>query len=328
MIININKHFIYLAIVLVIFIGRTNIVYKYYEDKVLQHHPLRMYQAFPPPPSIQYKSSHSPSKTNWRKLNKLERKEFDNFNYNKCVTEKIPKVTGQLETAQYLRYTNSSLVRFGDGEMRLIMGKDIHNKEKPNRELSRRLLEIFKDYDERIAVGIPNVFTFYPYYRKRSYHSWYIRFDYIIEWMLKNVNYSRQYFDNYITSPYITTQKTSCELVDKVYENLRAIWENKDIVWLRGNNGEVYEYDVFDNVKSKTVHYGLANYSWSKYSEYKELLFKEDPNKLFIITLGHLSRLLAYDLAKAGRRALDLGHLPKDYNVYRKGISDPNFYFV
>ena len=27
----------------------------------------------------------------------------------------------------------------------------------------------------------------------------------------------------------------------------------------------------------------------------------------------------AYDLAKEGRRALDLGHLAKDYDLYKKG---------
>lgn len=61
----------------------------------------------------------------YEKENHNKEKGKDDEFYNKCTYTKIPKVSGQLETAQYLRYTNSSLIRFGDGEILLIFKKDI-----------------------------------------------------------------------------------------------------------------------------------------------------------------------------------------------------------
>lgn len=327
-----KRSIVLIIILLFVYIYKSNIIYKYYEKKVLENLNLEQNYTYLSSSYLQNSNSFFKKSKKEKKI-KIDRNhpweiEIENYSFNKCLYEKIPKVSGQLETAQYLRYTNTSLVRFGDGEIKLILGRENYGKEKPNKELSKRLTEVFKDDDERIAIGLPNIFTFYPYYKKRSYHSWYIKFVDLVEWMKKNVNYKKQYFDAYITSPYITTYMTSCELVDRVYDNLRAIWEDKDIIWLRGNNGEEYKYDVFDNVRSKKIYYGLANYSWPKYGEYKELLLNEDPDKLYILTLGHLSKLLVQDLTKKGRRALDLGHLPKDYDYYKRKLKPYNFYII
>lgn len=55
---------------------------------------------------------------------------------------------------------------------------------------------------------------------------------------------------------------------------------------------------------------------------------KEDPNNLYILSVGHLSKILVYDLVKEGRRALDMGHLAKDYDCYRKNVYISGFYVV
>lgn len=250
--------------------------------------------------------------------------ECTNRHFNKCVYDEIPLVSTQLETAQYLRYTNSSLIRFGDSEINLILGLEV-DKQKPYSELSRRMNESFHCTNDNIALAIPNAFCNYPYYDEATTKFWRQQYE-IREWILKNYNHSRQYLDAHITAVYIITSTTHCVNIEKFYENMREIWRDKDIVIMRGNNGEEYEYDVYDTAKSQTVYYGLARNSWSKYKEYKNLLMKEDPNKLFIISLGHLSKILVYDLAMKGRRALDLGHLAKDYDYYMKKL-DPTYEF-
>lgn len=269
----------------------------------------------PPPP---------PAEVNETKKEKL--KEKDEF-YNRCTYTKIPKVSGQLETAQYLRYHNVSLIRFGDSELQLILEEDIP-KEKANPELAKRLLECFNCDDKRIALALPNVFTDCLYYSKGVYNKWREVFYYLIDWMLKNVNYKRQYLDTFITSPFTTTYNTSCEIVELVYENMREIWKGKDVVILRGNNGEIYDYDVYDTAKSQKVLYAPPNNSWVKYNEIKNALMKEDPKSLYIISVGHISKLLVYDLVKENRRALDLGHLAKDYNCFKKNDFIQYFYAI
>lgn len=320
-----SNYYIISLSLLIIYLFKCNFLYSYYQKQFIYNLALQNKTIIN---SNNQQNSSSPSTEINNNTNKNGEKKEYVYNYNNCTISRIPKVSGLLETAQYLRYTNSSLVRFGDGEFHLITGRGIFNKEKPNAELGRRLYEIFKDRDESVAVGLPNIFSYYPFYKKSTYYVWYERNKKYTDWMKENIDYNRQYFDAYITSPYVVTYGTSCELVDKVYENLRAIWEDKDIIWLRGDNGEEYENDVFDNARSKKIHYGLANYSWPKYGDYKELLLKEDSEKLYVLTLGHLSKLLVQDLTKKGRRALDLGHLPKDYEFFKKGIAPYKFYTI
>lgn len=241
-----------------------------------------------------------------------------NRHYNKCLKQEIPLVSTQLETAQYLYFTNSSLIRFGDSEITLIWGIDV-KKQKANKELSKRMNESFHCTNDNVALAIPNAFSYYPYYDRATTRFW-RKYTNVTDWIKNNYNHSRQYFDAHISAVYETTSVTHCVNIDKFYETMRNIWRDKDIVILRGNNGEVYEYDVYDSARSQTVYYGLANNSWSNYLEYKNLLMNEDPNKLFIISLGHLSKILVYDLAMEGRRALDLGHLAKDYEYYMRKL--------
>lgn len=113
------------------------------------------------------------------------------------------------------------------------------------------MYECFITKDKNIALGLPNVFSDCPFYTKGEYEVWRRGFPDIVEWMLKNVDYKRQYFDTFITSPFTTIHNTSCEIVDLVYENLREIWKNKDIVILRGDIGEVYDHDVYDTARSQ-----------------------------------------------------------------------------
>ena len=104
------------------------------------------------------------------------------------------------------------------------------------------------------------------------------------------------------------------------------MWRDKDIVILRGNNTQVYDYDIYDTARSQKVIWAPRFQAWDAYEELKEKLMNEDPNKLFILTAGPVAKVLVHDLFKAGRRALDLGHLAKDYDVYYSGKSIKNFF--
>lgn len=248
----------------------------------------------------------------------------NNYISNQCVKNKIPKITGLLETAQYLKYTNNSLVRFGDGEISLMERKGTFFQ-RADKALSIRLREVFKSNEPSLCIAVLNIvndcyglseeqYRYYKYYKTFK------------EWILKNANYSKQYFDAHISSPFIVTNNTSCELVDLVYKELRDIWRDKNIVILRGDNGEHYSWDVFDTAKSQKVYFADSKEAWIHYEKYKNILMNEDKDKLFILSIGPTSKVLAYDLVKEGRRVLDTGHLAKDYNCFINGTYDNTFY--
>ena len=136
----------------------------------------------------------------------------------------------------------------------------------------------------------------------------------------------KQYLCAEISSVYTQTRGSQCQILPLLFETFRKIWEGKDIILLRGDNGQIYEYDIFDTAKSVKIILAPRYQAWDKYEELKQDLLSQDINALYILCAGPVSKVLAYDLTLTGRRALDLGHLAKDYNAFRTNSSDPSFF--
>ena len=246
--------------------------------------------------------------------------------HHRCNFEIIPYVVTELASAELLFYTNYSLVRFGDLDMDLMRGISWPNQN-ASVELSRALLEV-------IDNPLPNLhFGTYDPFSSQSrapfhHHNFLLDNDQYRLFLLKHLKSDTEYLSTLITSPYILNANSSCMLVSKIYKTLRKIWKDKDVIILRGANGQVYKYDVYDTAKSQKVFYAPRYQAWSAYSKLKETLMNEDPNSLYILSAGPVAKVLTYDLVRAGRRALDLGHLAKDYNMFKQNETVKGSFFV
>lgn len=253
-------------------------------------------------------------------INKERSKLISSINYNKCVNNYIPKVSGMLETAEYLWLTNKSIIRYDDDDILYIINNNIR-RDNEERGTVKRLKEILNNSYENIIIAIPNIFTSKLYQVKDNYDYWNKHF-YMKDWILDNYKKNNQYFDSHISSPYIFTYNTSCELVPLLYENLRRIWMNRDIVIVIDEDKEkefnTYKFNIFDNVKSQKIILAPSSNSWREYEELTELLMEEDFNKFFIFNTRTISKISAYDIAMSGRRSLDLGDIAKDYNTFMR----------
>lgn len=265
----------------------------------------------------------------WKILNNSCTKNCEEINSvylcEKCVKNTIPRVSRVLESVQYLLWTNKSLARFGDGEVSLILGRR-QFFQRANSKLSAKLLKVLKSNSPKLLIGIPDIFTGKMPLNKDNYNFWQKNYN-LVEWFINNTNKNKQYLAGHMSSPYVSTLTAHCELLDKVYETYRKIWDDKDIVFVRANHSQKYTYDIFDNARSVKTIYVPPRQTWYYYNDIKNEVFEEDKDKLYILSIGPVSDILAYDLVRDGRRALDLGHLPKDYDAYKKNIYDPRFYF-
>ena len=70
---------------------------------------------------------------------------------------------------------------------------------------------------------------------------------------------------------------------------------------------------MFDGAKSIQRIICPSRDAFSKYEEIKNACLGHSKRKLFILALGPTATVLAYDLAKEGYRALDVGHLDIEY---------------
>ena len=63
--------------------------------------------------------------------------------------------------------------------------------------------------------------------------------------------------------------------------------------------------------------------AWDKYEDIlSTVLEKADRKALICISLGPCATILAYDLAKAGYQALDIGQIDNEYDWYVRGVKE------
>lgn len=245
----------------------------------------------------------------------------------KMIEEKIiemtnvncfPVIKNVEETIQVIN-EGASLCRFGDGEITLIKGIDIPFQV-ASKELTDRLTEVLSSNYKNICIAIPK-FIFSP---KNGLDEWTCNFwkdngksfrDVVLKYIsLSNIYYSAE----------VTVASAAYENFDKekYFKSFRNIWQDKDVTIITGSTVfDKIEYNIFDNAKSVDYVFAPSVNAFESYSEILEKAKLIDKNRIIISILGPTAKIITYDLAKLGYRALDLGHIAKFYDWYKKNKS-------
>lgn len=100
-------------------------------------------------------------------------------------------------------YSKKSLARFGDSEIRLMLGVDPKDYQQPSPELSKRLKEVIKCNSDNILIGINGTFKGYstePYVARRYWAS-FIRI--YLDSFYRELNSNVTYVDSSFTRLYV-----------------------------------------------------------------------------------------------------------------------------
>lgn len=231
----------------------------------------------------------------------------------------IPSVKTSRVTLDELINTNKSIVRYGDGEFNLIFGEDLPFQSY-SKELALRIKEILVSNDENIMVSIPNMFESLDCYNDTERFFWR---KYVV--LHRNKLYdvldmNKVYFDTEVTRPYMGVKDKS--ICPEFFEDFKKVWKDKDIVIVEGAGSRLgVGNDLFDAAKSIQRILCPSRDAFDKYEEILDACKTQPKNKMFILALGPTATVLAYDLAKIGYRALDIGHLDIEYEwMLRKAM--------
>ncbi|MDR2426235.1 MAG: GT-D fold domain-containing protein [Endomicrobium sp.] len=241
---------------------------------------------------------------------------FDNLKYEleyDNVKPVRPEIFDYNETIDILIKSDKSLIRYGDGEFMVMMGKSIPFQEY-NEDLADKLKNILKTKSEKILIGIPYV-TFYSFDLMTEYAR-----EYMWQWSIENrkkiielIDIETKYCDTLCSQVYANYNIDFKEYFKKV----QMIWEGKDIVIICGDRVfKNIKNNIFDNAASIKYLYTLSKNAFYKYDEILKEALKEDKERLIIVISGPTANILVNDLAKNGYRALDFGHIAKDYDYY------------
>lgn len=240
----------------------------------------------------------------------------------KKIENEYPTVLSTTETIKEIIYNKKSISRFGDGEYNLLMkGRKKGNIfQKRDEKLRKRLEEIINSEDENILVCIS------PFKPKGDYYSnpeFKKRFGYFNEmyWLanwkeIKKVLKNKKYGNTSISRKDVFCEN---ELVE-----IKKIWNNREVVFVYSEKGR-FEKDgrIFDNIKNLEEILIPPMNAFDDYENILKRCLEKNKNRLFLIAAGPTATVLAYDLAKQGYQALDIGHLPNCYKEYLGEILTP-----
>lgn len=239
------------------------------------------------------------------------------FRYSKAY-KKLPIIKDNTATIKELLNTEKSLIRFGDGEFILMEGESLAFQEY-DKNLARKLIEIFINEDENLLIGTLWLYYFLPSNLHFNVYTYIYNFlnKYHIK-MLKYYNYNKIYYSSFISIVFAQFKKYPFA---QHYDLMRKIWDSKEITIITGDRVfNDIEYNIFENAKNINYIFTLTKNAYSNIESIRTKISKIDKNNILIFALGPCGKVLAYEMFKKGYRVLDLGHIIKDYDLYRKHL--------
>lgn len=237
---------------------------------------------------------------------------------------KSPDVMTDYETIRLIREEHKSIARYGDGEIELMLGYSIAFQEK-SPKLAKRLKEIAENSNENLLVCIPDVFgsknELMSKYKRKDV-IWWIRNNFFLKGYWKKF-FGKQKYGNAFISRFYMIYKKRTDL-EKYIEELKSLWKNRSLVLVEGAETNLGDgNDLFESAKSVKKIICPSKNAFDAYDYiYKEVVAKTDCNDLIIISLGPTATVLASDLSKTNRQALDLGHFDVEYMWYKMGATE------
>lgn len=251
----------------------------------------------------------------WNKLYDLKVKIINfywlvfDFFYS-SVTKK-PEVASVEETIDTIVKNNCSIARYGDGEIKLVAGRDI-SFQKATPFAVNKLREVLSSDVDGMLVGIADIFGDRSRYNEKANDYWKKHLHRFRKVWYKYLINGKKYYNASMTRQYIALNDRSQG--DRIYNSMKKIWEGKDVVFIEGEKSRMgVGNDLFDGARSIKRIIGPSRQAFSKYDEILSEALKQEKDVLFLIALGPAATGLAYDLHLNGYQAVDIGHVDVEY---------------
>ena len=229
------------------------------------------------------------------------------------------------ETLDRILSQKKSISRFGDGELNLIMSEKSIGFQKYQPELKEKLIEVLKSEVDNLLICLPHTLDRYEGENLRAHDFWELfnrKNKKKISNLLKGYNKENYIFgDTQLTRPYM--DYNNVEYTDHIYKELKKIWNDENILIVEGSKTCMgVGNDLFSNANSIQRIICPAENAFSSYDKILSSVLAHTTQNLILIALGPAATVLACDLAKYGKRALDVGHLDIEYEWYLKQCNE------
>lgn len=218
-----------------------------------------------------------------------------------------------VETVDKIIYEGKSLSRFGDGEFLWMLNKNDTSFQKSSEKLKEELIHIMTTRHKDLLLGIPGGILNPSLCNKQAMFHWTIVKNDIYPDIIKYLDSNFTYSDASITRPYIDYKDR--KFSEDSFQNLKRIWENRNIVIVEGENTKLgLGNDLFNNVKTLKRILCPSEDAYEKIDEIINVIINNvDKKSLLLGALGPTATVLAFRLSKLGYQFVDIGHIDIEY---------------
>jgi glycosyltransferase family protein len=218
-----------------------------------------------------------------------------------------PGVQSEVATLRELITQGKSIARFGDGELKLMVGERHKSFQDVDAELNARLNEVLRSEHEQLMVAVHPVRDFESL--GLIWQKFVIR---IGREVLELLDPKRTYASTGVFHLLPSDERSKLE--QRVAE-IRELWSGRKVVIVVGKNSRFkYESALFGNAASVEFVYGPARNAFHHYDSILEAVCTYDPEEyLILLVLGPTATVMAHDLCLKGYQAIDFGQMPGKY---------------
>ncbi len=239
-------------------------------------------------------------------------------------TLQIPNVVDYKKTIDLIIGGHKSLVRFGDGEFEMMLGRLRLRYQGVNEQLAIRLKRIIKSNNENVLVAIANNYGNLSDYTDeaadgiRSYLTPTVRQEHMSLLDLK-----RDYYDAYVSRPYIMYRDKSEIIMKEKFTHIKKIWENQDLLIVEGKHTRFgVGNDMLSMAASVKRLLVPDKEAFSIYDDILKKAMEYGKNRLILSIIGPTATVLSYDLALSGYWAIDIGQVDTEYEWFLQGTNE------
>lgn len=230
-----------------------------------------------------------------------------------------PKVLSIEETIELVVEKHYSCSRNGDGELNLMMHRDIPFQKKSDRLASLMREALNADIDNYISC-LTDVFSDTSRFNAKA-QLYFKHFLHINRYHWYRLAKAPVYGNAFISRFYLDYEDKSGSKAR--VENLKRIWKDQNVVLVEGKDSRLgVGNDLFDVAKSLVRVLGPSENAFDQYDVIMDYI-KENVSKdnLILLALGPTATAMVYELAKAGYWAVDIGHIDIEYEWYLMGAT-------
>lgn len=237
----------------------------------------------------------------------------------KLFSKKL-SIKNSSDTLDYILKNKCSVSRYGDYEY-MSINEESNNFQSANHKASERLKEILVSDMPNHIVCIPYAFKSVNHYTKRVKEFWQ---HYVVKYynnILSVTRKDKQYYDASFTRFYMDAKEKS--FVPEYITRLKKIWDKRDVLIVEGEATRFgVGNDLLQNANSVQRILCPATNAFDKYEIIlSSAINHSNKNHLILCALGMTATVLAYDLAKKGFQAIDIGHADIEYSWWKKGAT-------